>query len=164
MIAILFVPILTSIGAVLLGKKAVETATAATIGPTGFEAADQEAGMIAINKYMQEKKPRTKEAIKLRDEWIRWYSALDWWDISFDDATYNEARNRKSKYDLADATTAEEKATVEEQLKRDPTRLSTGFLPEDEVSWVPSWVKPAAYGTGAGVLGVLAVALFRRRP
>lgn len=73
--------------------------------------------MEAINVYIANGKPKTKDAAEVRDDWIRWYADLSWWEKAADGPTYDKARNFRTEYNRANAVTKEEKKHVETVIK-----------------------------------------------
>lgn len=66
----------------------------------------------AINKYIVYATVKTKDAAKIKDEWIRWHDGLGWWSKNMDSAVYDEARNKRNRFNLANAVTKAEKEDV----------------------------------------------------
>jgi hypothetical protein len=91
--------------------------------------------MQAVNVYFTTQPINTPEAAKLKDAWRMWYDSLGYFALR-SDQTYDEARNRKYAFNLANALTPDQKADVKEQqqhglsseeLKGEPDRrLSDG--------------------------------------
>lgn len=85
---------------------------------------DQAANIEAIERYIGEQvPPRTPEAVRIRDEFLRFTSALSSWSRNFEQGAYDRVRNYKLAYNRANAITPEEKAAVE-------TVAKTGFSTE----------------------------------
>jgi hypothetical protein len=78
---------------------------------------DQGEDMEAINRYIMTAPLRTSAATRLRDDWLRWYDQLSWYEREYEQATYDEARNRRNAFNLANATTTREKEAVEQVMK-----------------------------------------------
>lgn len=106
----------------------------------------------AINRYIAQDTPvKTKEAGKLRDEWIRWHDSLGWWDKNMDQAVYDRARNLRNAFNLANSTSAKEKAQVKEVQQTGLTTeemqggvrrtLSSGDYSESDEPWIPTSFK-----------------------
>lgn len=115
----------------------------------------------AINRYIVYAKVNTKEAGKIKDEWIKWHDSLGWWDRNMAPEIYDKARNLRNKFNLANATSAKEKEEIRqvqqtglstEEMQGGTRRiLSTGqYETEDEP------IIPTSFKLGVGVtLGTL---------
>jgi hypothetical protein len=89
----------------------------------------------AIQRYFADTPAKTPKAVSIKDEFIKWHDGL-WF---YSEADWDKARNYRNEYNLANATTAVEKAAVQTVLKtgqsaeqlqgRVDRRLSTGMLP-----------------------------------
>lgn len=78
---------------------------------------DQGEDMEAIDWYFYDTEAKTSAARDLKDDWIVWYDGLDWWDRNYDQSTYDEARERRDAFNLANATTAAEREQVEQVIE-----------------------------------------------
>jgi hypothetical protein len=117
--------------------------------------------MNAINAYMMASTPATPTAVDLKNQWVTWWNGLGMFS-NFGNANYDEARNRRNTFDLANATTAEQVAQVRavmtqglstEQDSGDADRrLSTGMMPNPPLI-------PVQYQAAAEVAGVAAIVL-----
>lgn len=121
--------------------------------------------MEAIDRYMKETKRVTSKANKLHDEWIVWYDGLGWYDLNFNTDIFDQARNRKNAFNLANVHTDAERDSLKEQIKNSftteeargqPNRMKTdGAFNEapDTEPFFPTRVKVAggiaALGFGA---------------
>lgn len=76
----------------------------------------------AINRYIVYTDVRTKDGAKVKDEWIRWHDSLSWWSKNMDSATYDEARNKRNRFNLANATSKAEQNQIKDVQQ---TGLST---------------------------------------
>lgn len=109
-----------------------------------------------------------EEAAKIKDDWVRWYGDIGWWEFRFDDAIYDEARNRLQAFDRASAKSKKELESVvnrqltgmtSEEMEGKPRRnLSDGSY---YVPWVSSYTKTK--WTTLGLLGGGLVSLFLTR-
>lgn len=91
--------------------------------PSRFGAALLQADDIdAINRYIVYATIKTKEAGKIKDEWIRWHDTLSWWDKNMNQGVFDEARNKRNRFDIANSTSAAERESVKQ---RQQTGLST---------------------------------------
>lgn len=136
---------------------------------------DDAANIEAINRYIADAKINTAAAAKIRDRWIKWHDNLGWYDSSFPSLqVYDEARNIRNEFNIANAVTTEEKKQVKqlqqegltsEELRGETSRrLSTGdYLekPEESEPWLPTKTK-VALGIFAGVVtvGLFAKAIY----
>ena len=127
---------------------------------------DDAANIVAINNYIAGASIKTAAGAKARDAWIRWHDALGWYDKSFPSLeVYDQARNLRNEFNLANAETPTEKKAVKvaqqegltsEELRGEASRrLSTGDYLEKEESepWLPTKTKIAI-----GVLAGIAIA------
>jgi hypothetical protein len=138
--------------------------------PNQFFLQDSNKDMIALNEYMSDSVAITPEAVTLKDGWITWWNGLTWGQKNIDSATWDEARNRRNAFFLANAPTKKDKADVqnflntavtEEETEGKPRRvLSSGMLPSPPPPppkpLIPSWFK---IGAGVAVLGGLAAGI-----
>lgn len=76
----------------------------------------------AINRYIVYAKVNTKEAGKIKDEWIKWHDSLGWWDRNMAPEVYDKARNLRNKFNIANATSSKEKEAIRQMQQ---TGLST---------------------------------------
>ena len=131
---------------------------------------DDAANIAAIHTYVMSQPLNTKAAEKARDAWLKFHEDLGWTGREFPSVEdYDNARNLRNAFDLANAKTAAEKKVVEEfhkngitseELRGEPKRTTSdgNYLvpppePEEEVSepWIPMKTK-IALGVGAAVL------------
>lgn len=125
----------------------------------------------AINRYIVYTEARTKDALKIRDEWIRWHDGLGWWKKNMEQSVYDEARNIRNRFNLANATSKAEKEHVQhvqqtglstEEAQGDTRRvLSSGMYETPDQPLIPTAFK---IGVGAtlvvAVLGYTAYSLY----
>lgn len=115
----------------------------------------------AINRYVVYAKVNTKDAGKVKDEWIKWHDSLGWWDRNMSPEVYDKARNLRNKFNLANATSAKEKEEIRnvqqtglstEEMQGGTRRiLSTGTYETPDEPIIPS-----SFKLGVGVtLGTL---------
>jgi hypothetical protein len=121
--------------------------------------------MEAIAQYMGAEKPQTAEATKIRDDFVKWYDGL-WWYEKTEQSNYDLARNLRNRYNIANALTAADKAQVENVIKTGLTtedfmnepdrRDSKGMLPgPTEVPKTP--LIPTPWLIGLGVVAGLTI-------
>jgi hypothetical protein len=120
----------------------------------------------AVNEYLHRTPAKTQEARKLVSDWATWWVTTgDPKNYTFlvPDAVWDEARNRRLAFNVANAVTAEEKQQVAfvatqgqsseqtrgEQDRRDP---NTGQIFVPPKPPLPSWFWPVV--VGSVVLGV----------
>lgn len=111
----------------------------------------------AINRYISNSQPATSKAVELRDDWIRWFNDLSWYSKSLSQDTYDEARNRRNEFSIANATNSAEKAKAKEVAKKGFTTeqaqgeasriLSDGSFPHTPEPLIPTWAKVVAGAT-----------------
>jgi hypothetical protein len=74
--------------------------------------------MEAINHFISDTVAVTPEAVKLKDAWIKWFDNLGWWEKNIGTPAYDEARNRRNAFIIANQPNATAKKEMQEQLKR----------------------------------------------
>lgn len=135
--------------------------------PAQLTLTDTNEDMIAINRYMSDTVAETPEAIKLKNQWIKWWDSLTWNERNLGTATFDEARNRRNAFQIAnDPSVAETVARggTTEEMEGDARRASSEGFFEDEVRedppepLIPSWAK---VGFGAAILGGIALGVMK---
>jgi len=119
--------------------------------------------MEAINKYIMEKTPLTPEAKAVQVEWIKFWKEHQKSILWYSQDEFDQARNIKRNFDLANAISSAEKAVVEnhyasgitsEETKGGVRRsTSEGVYIVDEEPFLPTRVKVA----GLGILALLGI-------
>ena len=71
-----------------------------------------EADLKAIDEFFKRTAPVTPEATALRQSWLTWFPTLGWWAMNYDGAVLDEAKTRRNKFNLANATTQAAKDNV----------------------------------------------------
>lgn len=122
----------------------------------------------AIRTYFVATEAHTPEARIIKDEFLRWYDDLTWFGKGLE-STLDLSRNQRNRFNLANATTPEEKSQVEDVIKTGLTaeqlaggadrRLSTGMLP-GPVAPPPPPLIPTKYLVAGGV-GLTALVLLQ---
>lgn len=132
--------------------------------------------LLAVNSYIHAQPIKTQDAGKLASDWTRWWDTTgnpDLYSVKIPPEVWDEARNRKIKFDLANAVTQHERDRVIEVAKtgvsseqaqglperRDPT---TGLYYEPPKPPLPPWVKPVFVGAAALGLGLSVVPMLRK--
>jgi len=131
----------------------------------------------ATNAYMHQTAPKTPQATQLLSEWAKWWASTgdpENYVFYTPDAVWDEARNRRLAYDVANAPNAaaaqsvidsakhSQMTTEEQQGKQrrdDPT--TGGYYPPPRPP-IPSWVVPVLIGAAALGIGVSVVPMLRR--
>lgn len=118
----------------------------------------------AIRAYFDQTPVKTPEAQKIKDAFVIWYDDLTWFGKGLN-SNYDLARNQRNRFNLANATTPEEKQVVvsvvttgisTEQTQGQPDRRNeTGMLP-GPVTPPPPPLIPKEYLVGGAILGGLA--------
>ena len=121
----------------------------------------------AIDRYMKETPLHTKEAARLRDEWIKWWDGLWWFEKQTDSNLFDIARNKKNAFNLANARDPIERADIKESLKTavtseelrgDPRRmLSDGSYDTEKEPFFPTRVKVLGGALAAAFVGLWAL-------
>lgn len=132
--------------------------------------------LLAVNEYIHRTAIRTQEASRLASDWSRWWDTTgnpDNYSLKIPIAVWDEARNRRLKFDVANAASAQEKDRIIEVAKtgmsseqmqglperRDPT---TGLYYEPPAPRFPPWAKPVFVGAVALGLGLSVVPMLRK--
>lgn len=124
----------------------------------------------AINRFITSAPIQTEGARKLRDEWIQWVDTRSAAQRNFDRPTFDEARNRRLAFELANALTDAERAEIQrvaaegltsEQMQGEADRRQTGghfsgASPE-------GWGSLLGWGLGIAAVGFLGGAFVARR-
>jgi len=127
---------------------------------------EQAANIEAIERYIGGQVPvKTADAARVRDDFLRYMAGVGTFAREFDSSVYDRVRNFKLAFNRANATTAEEKAAVEEQalhgLSSEELR-GEGDRRQTDGSYVPGpslgeRFVPVAIGAGALALLLLLV-------
>ncbi len=135
--------------------------------------------LLAVNQYMHQTAAKTTQAKMLSSDWARWWDATGNpanYSLQIPPAVWDEARNRKTAFNLANATTKAEQDLVtksattgmsSEQMQGLPERRdpNTGLFyvpPPPPVPFFPTWVKPVAIAAVAAGLGFSLVPTLRK--
>lgn len=135
--------------------------------------------LLATNAYIHSQPIKTPEAAKVASEWTRWWDTTgnpDNYSVKIPGEVWDEARNRKIKFNLANAVSQQEKERIievatkgmsSEQMqglpdRRDPTTGTYYVPPEPPPPMFPPWVKPVALGAAALGLGLSVVPMLRK--
>lgn len=135
--------------------------------------------LLAVNDYMHRTPGKTAQAKSLLSDWARWWDATGNpanYSIKIPPPVWDEARNRKVAFDLANATTKAEQDLIihtattgmsSEQMQGQPDRRdpNTGLYfvpPPPPAPLLPPWVKPLAIGAVALGLGLSIVPTLRK--
>lgn len=129
-----------------------------------------------VNSYIHAQPLNTSEASRLASDWSHWWDTTGNptnYTLEIPQAVWDEARNRKLQFDLANATSSHQKDVIvnvaktgmtTEQMRgqedrRDPT-TGTYYVPPKPP--LPTWVKPVALGAAALGLGLSVVPVLRK--
>lgn len=135
-------------------------------GPVSFGAILLTDNLNAVNQYMHSTPVKTAQAAALLSDWARWWITTgdpSNYIFSIPDAVWDEARNRRLAFNLANATTQAEIDQVHavategvsseqaagQQDRRDP---NTGLIFVPPPSGLPTWAKTLAIGAVAGLI------------
>lgn len=128
---------------------------------------EQARNIEAIERYFGDAKPRTPEAVAVRDEFMVFSSSLGEYERNFEQQAYDRARNLRLSYNRANATTEAERLAAERQALGG---LSTEQLGGDadrrtaSGAYVPPPSGSSQLARVAAVVGVgVVVVLFLRR-
>lgn len=140
-----------------------------------------------LNRYMHEQPINNQEAGRIATDWSRWWDSTgnpDNYTLKIPPEVWDEARNRKLKFDLANAVSRTQQEQIinraktgmsTEQMRgqedrRDPgltleSASTTGAYyvpPPPEPSVFPPWTKPVVVGALALGLGLSVVPMLRK--
>jgi hypothetical protein len=132
-----------------------------------------------VNGYFHATPSKTPEAGRLATDWSHWWDTTGNptnYTLEIPPAVWDEARNRKLQFDLANAVTAHEQKQVIEiaktgvsseqaqgqQDRRDPTTGSYYVPPPPPAPTFPAWAKPVFLGAAALGLGLSVVPVLRK--
>ena len=121
----------------------------------------------AINAYFHATEAVTDEAKRIKSAFVAWYDGLTWIGKGLE-SNYDLARNQRNQFNLANATTPEEKANVTdvittglstEQLNGQTDRRDTnGMLPGPVAPPKPPLIPNEYLIAGAAVAGLAIIA------
>jgi hypothetical protein len=130
--------------------------------------------LVATDNYFHQTLINTPAAASLASDWARWWMTTgnpdNYW-FSIPDAVWDEARNRKFAFDLANypdqvARLKEEAKTnfSTEQMRGEPDRRdpTTGTFPVPKPAILPSWGMPVVLGAAALGVGISIIPLIRK--
>jgi hypothetical protein len=135
--------------------------------------------LTAANAYIHATPAITTNAKSLASDWARWWDATgnpSNYTLIIPPAVWDEARNRKLAYDLANAKSQDEVDLINHTAKtgmsteqmqglpdrRDPTTGTYFVPPPPPPPFLPPWVKPVAIGAVALGLGLSVVPMIRK--
>jgi hypothetical protein len=149
----------------------INKATEATVGPAALNASNQAADIEAINLYFLNEKPNNAQAIKLKDEWVEWYSSLGFFDKATNANTAANAFNKRNEMFRVNAQSQAEKDMAENMIRNGPTvnpvtgqpilRTSTGDRALKPEPLIPTTYKVAGVIGAAGVLVIVVLKKLR---
>lgn len=133
----------------------------------------------AANAYMHQQTINTQEAASLASDWSRWWDTTgnpENYTIKIPTEVWDEARNRRLKFNLANAVTPKEKERVMavaktgvtseqsqgQQDRRDPVSGGYYVPPPPPPTVLPPWAKPVFVGAVALGLGLSVVPMLRK--
>lgn len=132
--------------------------------------------LVTLNEYIHAQPIKTPEGGRAASDWSRWWDTTGNpanYTLEIPPAVWDEARNRKLQFHLANAVTTGEKEHIvqvattgmsSEQMRGQPDRrdpvTGTYFVPP--VPTLPTWTKPVFIGALALGLGLSAVPMLRK--
>lgn len=133
----------------------------------------------AANEYMHQQTIKTQEAASLASDWSRWWDTTgnpSHYSLKIPTEVWDEARNRRLKFSLANAVTPKEKEQViavaktgvtseqsqGQQDRRDPVSGGYYVPPPPPPTVLPPWAKPVFVGAVALGLGLSVVPMLRK--
>jgi hypothetical protein len=133
--------------------------------------------LAALVEYFNSTKAVTSKAAKIKDQFATWYSNLGWYSKTVNsDDTWNQARNYRDQFNLANTTTsAQQQAVIDsqshglttEQMQGNPAqaRLSSGlYAASDPNPLIPNEYKFAAVVVTVGVILIAAYGISMSAP
>lgn len=155
-----------------LGGAVEKAASAATTGIVkGHEKAALSDAQVAwfqdLNRRVLGLQPKTSKAKKLKDDWIKWFNGLSFWQQNFDEGVFNEGRNRFidiTAYDTEDPQAIKDAWKVTPSLEQtlglpDP-RTTDGYYPVASKPIVPDIPLGFKVGVAASALGIIGTIAF----
>lgn len=132
-----------------------------------------------VNSYIHAQHINTPEASAIASDWSHWWDSTGNpgnYTLKIPPEVWDEARNRKLKFDLANAVTPHEHQAIidvaktgmsseqaqGQQDRRDPTTGTYYVPPPPPTPMFPTWVKPVALGAAALGLGLSVVPMLRK--
>jgi len=132
-----------------------------------------------VNSYIHAQHLNSPEASAIASDWSRWWDTTgnpENYTLRIPAEVWDEARNRKLKFDLANAVSATQKEHIinvaktgmsSEQMRgqedrRDPSTGGYYVPPEPEPSALPPWAKPVFVGAVALGVGLSVVPMLRK--
>lgn len=133
----------------------------------------------AVNAYFHTTPIKTDQARSLASDWSRWWDSTgnpENYSVQIPQAVWDEARNRRLAFDVANSITKAEREQVinvattgqsSEQMegkpdRRDPTSGTYFVPPPPPEPALPTWVKPVFIGAVALGLGLSVVPMLRK--
>lgn len=133
----------------------------------------------AVNTYIHSTPIKTDKARSLASDWSRWWDTTgdpNLYTVKIDQVVWDEARNRRLAFDLANAVTKAEAEQVHyvattgqssEQMeglqdRRDPETGGYYVPPPEPEPMFPSWVMPVFIGAIALGVGISVVPMIRK--
>jgi hypothetical protein len=129
-----------------------------------------------VNGYIHAQAIKTPEAGRIASDWSHWWDTTGNptnYTLEIPPVVWDEARNRKLQFDLANAVTSHERDTVvhvattgmsSEQMQGQPDRrdpvTGTYFVPPAPI--LPPWAKPVLIGAAALGLGLSVIPILRK--
>lgn len=137
-----------------------------SMSPVGFDFLQPE-DMRAIRQYIGDTQAVTPEAQQIKADFVKWYDALGPIDV-FEQSNFDLARNQRNRFNLANATTPEDKSQVEDVMKTGITaeqaqgqfdrRLPDGMLPGPVTPPPPPFLSTPVLIAGAAVASLAIIA------
>lgn len=123
----------------------------------------------AIQKFFADSTAKTSAAIKIKDQFTKWYDDLYWYQKNYQ-SNLDIARNYRNSYNLANAISDQEKQNVETVIKTGISReqamgeadrrLASGMYPDHPEPFISDKVKIG----GAIVLAIALIAAAHAAP
>lgn len=117
---------------------------------------------IKLDQRVKQMQPTKSKSVKLKDDWLKWYGGLTFWEKTFSDEKFNEARNRWIDLVAADSDNPK---VVKDALKIVPSleqifglpdpRNSEGYYLTNIGPVIPTSFKVGAGISAASILGAL---------
>ena len=108
----------------------------------------------AINRFISGATIRTPAAQALRDQWITWFDTRSSWEKQFDRVTFDEARNKRLDFQLANSLTDAEKAEVRRQASEGiSSEQAQGAADRRQTGGTYSG-KASSWGSGLALVGL----------
>src|SRR4029079_3597951 len=143
---------------------------------TQVTSTEQSKDMEAINAFMMNAYAKTNRAAELQNQWVTFWNNLNWYGKSVSNSDYDEARNRRNAFVVANEESPEGQELVRQQIAagvsaeemRGETKRSnqSGFFDaptsDEDRPFFPPWTLKAVGATILAGIGIGIAAAINR--